>query len=344
MLRLLIADVLPGVVLLRPPAVEHRFGQRARLVGEGQRGRQLEGMRTVTAFYVTDPHRAVDRRTAERRFAAGKQFTGCPLEDTFGTRVEEMAGNTKEHIGDTGKTVGRIDLRQHRRRRVTRPVDRAFGLLHQWPQTTLHRRIAVVEWRRHESAGGKSGHRPEYAPCCRLGHFVAVEAGFLRDAQRKALLGPDRPGVHFRFCLQHGNTPFRCLFLNGPVECRRAAIADDPGVHDQAGVLLPDRLGNRPPQIGSDDEIRPEQRHRLFRHRIGDVELDGNEMAALAQLAIEPLRQAVEGVGQEQYAHFALSGSMPCGFFRSGRNIAVADIARLRAPRANQMHTSITFV
>jgi hypothetical protein len=74
-------------------------------------------------------------------------------------------------------------------------------------------------------------------------------------------------------------------------------------VYHPAQGLAPDLRWYRALQKGSDHQRRLVQRHSLDRHRIRNVEFDTDFMAQRTQFKVQALRQAVETVGQEEYAH-----------------------------------------
>jgi hypothetical protein len=181
------------------------------------------------------------------------------------------------------------------------PINAAVALLHQGPQPAA--RIRPRGERRRTLAGSELVDGGQHRRGRRLCHLVAIDAGLLCRAQREFGRGPDRPGIHLGLGLQHRDAPRRRAFLQGPVERRRSAVADDARMHDEADMALPDRLGNRATQVRRDDQIGAEQRHGFLGDAVRNVELDRDFMAAFPQLGAEALRQAVEGVGQEQDAH-----------------------------------------
>ncbi len=69
-------------------------------------------------------------------------------------------------------------------------------------------------------------------------------------------------------------------------------------------MLAPHRLRNRPLEERRDDEFGLKERNRLDGDVVVDVELDGDLVAALRQLDVQPLGEAVEAVGEEKYFHF----------------------------------------
>ena len=63
---------------------------------------------------------------------------------------------------------------------------------------------------------------------------------------------------------------------------------------DQAQVARPHRLRNGTLEKGGDHQIRGKKRNRFFGDRIGNVKFDTERVAALAQLAKQPLAEAVK--------------------------------------------------
>ena len=74
-------------------------------------------------------------------------------------------------------------------------------------------------------------------------------------------------------------------------------------------MIAPNALRDGALEIGSDDEIRPEQLHGLDGHRIADIEFDRDLVPPPGQLDEQPLGQAIEGVGEEQNAHQHILGN-----------------------------------
>jgi len=116
-------------------------------------------------------------------------------------------------------------------------------------------------------------------------------------------MGPDRPGIHFGFGLKHGNAPFAVVAQDRPVQCRGTAIAWNAGMDDQTQGVAPNVLGNGALEERGDDHVGPEQVDRLAGRCIVDVELDGNVVAPFAQFHVQALRQAVEGMAEQENAH-----------------------------------------
>jgi hypothetical protein len=95
----------------------------------------------------------------------------------------------------------------------------------------------------------------------------------------------------------------RLVAQDGAVEGRGAAVADDARMHHETEVPPPDILRDRPAQIGREDQVGPEQVHRLARDLVVDVELHRRFVPRLGQFHVQALGQAVEGVGEQQDAH-----------------------------------------
>ncbi len=72
---------------------------------------------------------------------------------------------------------------------------------------------------------------------------------------------------------------------------------------DDAAVRTPHRLGNRALQKRRDDKIGPPGRDGLLGDPIVDIELDRHRMARVDELDVEPLRETVERMRQQQDAH-----------------------------------------
>jgi hypothetical protein len=244
---------------------QRRLRDRRQLRRKNLRRRQLERRSRIETPHVPDPQGAVDGRTQDRRLSPGDHLAGnAAAQRVFRADIIEVAGLAEQFIGDTGEAVGGVDPGKNVRGIVALPVDRAIGLFEQRPLAAAQRRIGGSERRRHEAARRKALDGLQYGARRGFAHLVAVEARFLRLTHGERLACPDRPAIHLAGRLQHSDAPGRLAFLNRPVERRRTAIADDPRMHDQAGVLLPDRGGNRPPQIGRDDQLGPEQGDGFF--------------------------------------------------------------------------------
>ena len=65
----------------------------------------------------------------------------------------------------------------------------------------------------------------------------------------------------------------------------------------------PNVFGNGALEVTGDDEVGGKQRDGVASHGIVDVELDRDEMAALAQLHMQALGQAVERMTEQEDAH-----------------------------------------
>ena len=189
-------------------------------------------------------------------------------------RVEQPARHRRTAGRARRARRRRADLAQHRARVVALPVDRAVLLPHQRPPA------------------------PARAAACRSARCAAPAAAMRCSVARHARAPPPRSprGGRGSTCsrrasrrsrsprparassspsaLQHRHAPLALAFEDRPVERRRTAVADDARMDDRQRRLAPHRFGDRALQERRDDEVRPEQRDRLDRHRVGDVELD----------------------------------------------------------------------
>jgi hypothetical protein len=76
---------------------------------------------------------------------------------------------------------------------------------------------------------------------------------------------------------------------------------------DEARAAFPDIRGDRPLEVGSDDELWAKRLHRRAHlPAVGD-DAAADIVAEVVQLDEDALRQAVEGAGKQQYAHEAVS-------------------------------------
>jgi hypothetical protein len=74
-------------------------------------------------------------------------------------------------------------------------------------------------------------------------------------------------------------------------------------VHHQAHGFAPQRLGDRALEKRRDHQVGTIEARRLDRHRVGDVELDRELVAARGELGVQALREAVEAVREQEDAH-----------------------------------------
>ena len=75
-------------------------------------------------------------------------------------------------------------------------------------------------------------------------------------------------------------------------------------MNDQTTAGLPDIPRDRSLEKRGEDNVGIEPLDRLARHRVIYIEFDRNIVAALSKRDVQPLRQAVEAVDEEQDAHW----------------------------------------
>ncbi len=208
----------------------------------------------------------------------------------------------QHHVEHAGRAVGRMHLAQHCGGVVRGPVDGPIGLSHRRPGATPRRRLQRCRGlglcARCQARQGQPQHRHGG-----LGDFVPVQAALGGLAHRKAHAGPHLAAVEIAVGLDGRHAPLGFAIQDGPVQRRGPAVARDAGVDNDAAVVLPHRVGDAALEEGSDDELGPPKGHGFFGDVVVDVELDRDLMSVLRQLAVEALRQAVEGVREEQDAH-----------------------------------------
>lgn len=91
-----------------------------------------------------------------------------------------------------------------------------------------------------------------------------------------------------------------------PIKRRGTAVADDAGVDDETGMVLPDRCRYGPFKERCNDEIGGCWQITLYRtngDRIIDIEFDRDLMPTLAQLYKQTLTKAIKGVAEKEDAH-----------------------------------------
>ena len=188
-------------------------------------------------------------------------------------RVEQVHAGSAHLVLDARRAVRRADLAQHRRRSVGMPVDGAIPLAHQRPQAAARGRARRGE-RQRRLAPRQAFERQPQRDDRRLRDFVAIEAALGRVAHREFDARPDVAGVHVRVRLERGDAPRGFAVDDRPVERRRSAVADDPGMNDDAAMPAPDGIRDAPLQERRDDQLRAGERDGLLRHGVVDVELD----------------------------------------------------------------------
>ena len=313
--ELVVAQLVPFIGI---PHQQHLpGGQRGGLRGKHARGGKLEragpiGARSLAVVrpHMADPHRAIDRAAQQRRAAPRQQRTRRRRRAARhhgaagGVGIEQAARLAPEGIEHARKAIGRRDLAQHRGSVVALPVDAALGLGHQrQPPPRPVRRYGALG-RGLQAAGHEALQRPLHCHHGGLGGFAPVHAGLAGPGTHvEGLPGPDLARVVVVHGLQHGHAPVLFATHEHPVQRAGALVTRHAGVHHQAHGPRPDRCRYAPLEEGREHQVRPEQRHGLLGHRIGDVQLHRHLVPLRAQQAEEPLAQAVETVGEQQDAH-----------------------------------------
>ena len=125
--RLLVADVLPGLVPGRPPACQRLLGHDGTLFGKSQRRRQLDAFPTLD---VPDPHGAIGCRPTQGGLSTCDDVSGPTSQQALFKTVEQMARLAKQGVGHAGKAIRGIELGQHNSTGIPRPVDDSVALFH----------------------------------------------------------------------------------------------------------------------------------------------------------------------------------------------------------------------
>jgi len=108
---------------------------------------------------------------------------------------------------------------------------------------------------------------------------------------------------HLRDGLQDGHAPRRLAEGNRPVQRRWPPVTLDARVHDEAGVPLPDRPWNGLLEHRRDDEVRLVDFDRRAHGLVAGRQMDRNPMAAVGELNLQALAQAVVSARDEQDSH-----------------------------------------
>ena len=89
------------------------------------------------------------------------------------------------------------------------------------------------------------------------------------------------------------------------IQRRGAAIARDARMNDDRAMAAPDGFGDGALEKRRDDQIGPNSATASSVTRVVDVELDRDLVAGVRQLDVQPLREAVERVREEEDPHRA---------------------------------------
>ena len=130
--------------------------------------------------------------------------------------------------------------------------------------------------------------------------LVAIQAALADLARGEGARGPHIPGVDVAAGLEHRHAPLPRPELDRPVQRRRPTVAPRAGVHDQAAMLRPDRLGDQLLEERAHDQLRPVRADSRL-HRGGRVDhRDRHLVAELGQRDPGALTEAVVRRHQEQ--------------------------------------------
>ena len=287
----------------------HRDVQHAvQVVRQQIRGRQLERVGMLFVAQIADPHRPIGGGATDRGPAPGDDRSRLAGQPRRRARVVQEDRAVAQYVLDARGAVRAQHLAQDRFAIVLTPIDlavdllagRALGATGLGPYLLRRRRTFALfdplQGLKHRLDG-------------RIGHLVAIKAGFARLAHRKSGRRPDRAGIHLGLGLQHGDAPTRLLVQDRPVKRRRTAIPGNAGMHDKAKMLAEDALRDRALQERRQDQVGSKQVDGFLGRRVIDVQLDADLVAELGELDEQALAQAVEAAGDKENAHGV--GSFP---------------------------------
>jgi hypothetical protein len=251
------------------------LGSVDRAPGKRQRARggQLEerAVTVRTALEMRDPDGAVDRGAADRPVALGDDLARPPAQGALGVRAEEVELHAGHHVEHARVPLRGPQLAQHCRGGVGGPVDRAIGGLHQWPGAPDDERVVVVGQARRELRVPEPAHGLDERLDRCAAHLVAVEAALAGGARAEGAAGPDGAAVDVAGRLDDRDAPLPHAQLDRPVQRRRAAVPRWAGMHDQAAVPRPDRLGDDLLEDRADDQLGFDAGHGGL-HRGGRID------------------------------------------------------------------------
>ena len=231
----------------------------------------------------------------------GHQFAGPAGNARRRASVEGVKVTASERRSYARKTIGRADFSKHGGGRIFLPADTPVCLPRKGPRPSA----AVCAGKRYrpERTCLEALDGPAYCRDRGPGHFATVQARFRCIAHGKLDACPDVARIHFRIGFEHGNTPAVFGVEDGPVECRRTAVTDYPGVHDQTGVPAPHARRDRALQEWRNDEVRRENLNGVLGNGIVDIEFDADLVTVLTEFDEQTLCQAVERVCEEEDTH-----------------------------------------
>ena len=240
------------------------------------------------------------RPTATALSRAREDFAGRAGEAVGGLEVVDAPVAVEQGQQRAGRAVGGAGDGERLLDGAMRGIDAALRFAAGRPQAAA---ADIGRRRRLRFASREPRQRFEHARQRRVGDLAAVEARLGRLAHREFAPRPHRAGVHLAARLDQRHAPVRLALEDRPVERRRPLVAAHAGMDDERAHGAPDVLGDRTLEERREDDVGPEQRDRLVRHRVVDVELDRDLVPRLAQRDMQPLGQRVEAVAEEQDAH-----------------------------------------
>ena len=294
---LLVGDLAEGVPRRQRRVDRHGDLRRVELgAGEGERprGRELEERlrRRVAALEVRDPDRAVDGRPADRAGALGDDLSRAAAQRPLVVDAEEMELRALDRVEDPRVALGGADLADH-----------AVGAVATASRSRGRPGSSAGAPGRSRARGGRAraGRRrrrscpsPPRAPRSRRGGPRGGTGCSCRPRACGRCAWPrPSPASTLAVGLEHRHAPLAHPELDRPVQRRRSAVAPRAGVHDQAAMAGPDRLGDQLLQHRAHDQLRAVLADRRL-HRGGRVDhRDRHVVAELGQRDPGALTEAV---------------------------------------------------
>ncbi len=303
---LAVAQLRPGVAPGGRLRAHRHLADPVQLVGEHRRGRQLEGDRPAggaARAKLRDPHRAVHGGPADRAVPGGQHGAGHrAAQPVLGVAAVQEELPPVQLVEHAGLGVGGAQLAQHGGGVVLLPVDPAGLLAQEGPQFAAHVGPAVVQRLRGEQPALVALDGQQDGLQGGVGDLTAVQLALAAGGHGEVDGRPDVAGVHLLDGLQHGHAPPLRPLGDRPVERGGAAVALGAGVHDQDGPGGPDVPRHGLGEHRADDQFGIGAFHRRPHLFVAERELDGDLVAALPQLGVDALGQAVERTGDQENA------------------------------------------
>jgi hypothetical protein len=215
--------------------------------------------------------------------------------------AEEVELPALDRVEDSRVPFAGADLADHAVGAVCAPIDRADVLAHQRARPPCHRRDVV------RGRGGRAVGDPADRLHERLDRsaadLVAIQAALPDLARTEGARGPHIAGVELAVGLEHRHAPLAHPELDCPVQRRRHPVAPRTGVHDQATMPRPDRLGDQPLQHRAHDQLRAMLADRRLHRRARVDHRDRHLVTELGQRDPRPLTEAVVRRHEEENPH-----------------------------------------